>query len=117
MAHFDWDLGNHLGTGSYLGKDIEMAQLVKNGTNHYCRRFASRNGGVYEWRRCLDNPHGYDLFTVPGNLRLAEYRRMSMNTPVGPSHAYLHLWFDAEDLLLESLLSLCLNRWIDWHGL
>jgi hypothetical protein len=42
---------------------------------------------------------------------------MPMQTPVGLSHAYLHLWFENELLLLESLLSLCLNRWIDWNGL
>ncbi len=38
-------------------------------------------------------------------------------TPVGPSHALLQCSFDDEALLLDALLALCLNRWIDWQGL
>jgi hypothetical protein len=49
--------------------------------------------------------------------RLAEYRRTDVCAPgIGQLHALLHLWFDDETVLLEALLALCINRWIDWHG-
>jgi hypothetical protein len=44
------------------------------------------------------------------DLSLIDFRR-----EVGPSYAYLQFCFDSDRLLLEALLALCVNRWMDKH--
>ncbi len=58
------------------------------------------------------------LYSGP-NTRLACFRRFRQprETPVGPAHALLQYSFDDDRLMLEALLALSLNRWIDWRGL
>ena len=55
------------------------------------------------------------LFSAP-NIQIAAFRWYSQMTAVGPSYALLQYTFTQEDLLVEALLALCLNRWIDLHG-
>jgi hypothetical protein len=97
--------------------------------------FSSSDGRKFEWRRRLhDDPNSYDvrlssspvsgpvahfglqLYTEP-DRRIAIFRRFVQLTPVGPSHAVLQYAFNNDLLLLEALLALCLNRWIDWCGI
>ena len=96
------------------------------------RVFLSADGQQFEWRRCTDDPCSYDaslfspyphppfpfthrkqLFTVQGNQRIATYRRCLQDTPIGPSYGFMSYLFDNEHLLLESLIALCLNKWLD----
>lgn len=48
--------------------------------------------------------------------KIAVFRRYAQVTVVGPSHAMLQYTFDSWDLLVDALLALCVNRWIDKHG-
>ena len=36
---------------------------------------------------------------------------------MGRAYAYLRYTFQEDMLLRDSLLALCLNRWIDWQGM
>ncbi|KZP20774.1 hypothetical protein FIBSPDRAFT_528926 [Athelia psychrophila] len=76
------------------------------------RMFTSADGVCYEWRRSPEDPRAYDLFLMPDAL-LGKFRHEYEDTPVGPSFAYLQFCFDHQRLLLESMLSLCINRWLD----
>lgn len=62
------------------------------------------------------------LFIVPNNIRIAAFRRLEqmIETVVGPAVGLLQTTASLannELLLLEALLSLCLFRWIDLHGM
>ena len=102
---------------------------------HSARTFWSE-GTRFEWRRCYEDPNSYDvrherhsgshmprdrlpssqLFAIP-NRRIAIFRRYAQATPIGPSHGMLQYTFSHDLLLLEALLALCLNRWIDMRGI
>ena len=62
----------------------------------------------------------YQLFHVSPNVqsvRIAFFRKIDQQTPVGPAHGFLQYTFTQPFLLLESLLALCLNRWMDVHSM
>ena len=62
----------------------------------------------------------YQLFHVSPNVqsvRIAFFRKIDQQTPVGPAHGFLQYTFTQPLLLLESLLALCLNRWMDVHSM
>lgn len=92
-----------------------MSHLVLPGMTPNARMFLS-DGARFEWRRCYDDHDSYDLYAAP-NKHIAAFRRYAQATPVGPSHGVLHYTFSHDILLLEALLALCLNRWIDWRGM
>ncbi|KAG7092395.1 hypothetical protein E1B28_008752 [Marasmius oreades] len=112
-----------------------MSHLILPGTTHkYCfqpnltdssfltmipiasaRGFTSSEGKRFEWRRVQGNPTSYDLYMSP-DIHIAAFRRFVSSTAVGTSHGLLQYRFTNDILLLESLLSLCLIRWIDLHG-
>lgn len=47
--------------------------------------------------------------------RIAAFRRCITSTVVGPSHGLLQYKFSHQQLLVESLVSLCINRWMDMY--
>ncbi|GAW02338.1 hypothetical protein LENED_003988 [Lentinula edodes] len=99
-------------------RQLLMSQLVLPGSSSHVRNFVSGSDGrTYEWRRCYPDTSGYDLFLLPNNMRIAAFRKMNAQTVVGPSHALLQYQFVHDPLLLEALLSLCIFRWTDLHGL
>lgn len=55
------------------------------------------------------------LFSGP-NTRIAKFQKLSQATPIGPSHGTLQYSFSHDLLLLEALITLNLNRWLDWTG-
>jgi hypothetical protein len=55
------------------------------------------------------------LYAAP-NMQIAAFRRYSHETAVGPSHGLFQYTFNNDLLLVEALLALCLNRWIDLYG-
>ena len=50
------------------------------------------------------------------NIRIAAFRRLTQPTAIGPSYAFVQYTFNHDPLLIEALLALCVNRWIDIHG-
>jgi len=114
VATFDWHIGDNLGLASIGGRQMLMSHLVYNlNTNN--RMFVSADGTRYEWRRLYpEDPTAYDLYLIP-HTPIARFRREYEDTPVGPSYAYLQFCFDSDRLLLEALLALCINRWVDRH--
>ncbi|KAJ4000054.1 hypothetical protein F5050DRAFT_693989 [Lentinula boryana] len=118
IASLEWSPGNHLGMVNIGTRQLLMSQLVQPGSSNNVRNFVSSSDGrTYEWRRCYPDTSGYDLFLLPNDIRIAAFRKMNTQTVVGPSHALLQYQFAHDPLLLEALLSLCLFRWIDLHGL
>jgi hypothetical protein len=115
VALFDWIPGNHFGRAVIGTKQLPMSNLVLPGSAPNARLFWSE-GTRFEWRRCYEDPNSYDLFAIP-NKRIAIFRRYAQSTPIGPSHGMLQYTFSHDRLLLEALLALCLNRWIDWRGM
>ncbi|KAF8232310.1 hypothetical protein L208DRAFT_1272732 [Tricholoma matsutake] len=114
-ARLEWSPGNHLGSATIGSRQMPMSHLVLPGSNNNARSFISSDGKRFEWRQRLDEPSSYDLFAAP-NVQIAAFRRCSHATVVGPSHGLLRYTFSQDLLLVEALLSLCLNRWIDLYG-
>ncbi|KAJ3880954.1 hypothetical protein F5051DRAFT_322773 [Lentinula edodes] len=118
IASLEWSPGNRLGMVNIGTRQLLMSQLVLPGSSSHVRNFVSGSDGrTYEWRRCYPDTSGYDLFLLPNNMRIAAFRKMNAQTVVGPSHALLQYQFVHDPLLLEALLSLCIFRWTDLHGL
>jgi len=114
LAYFDWTNTTHMGLcviGAH--QKFAMALLVGTGSTSFSRRFRHKNS-YFEWRRISND--SYDLFSAD-NVRLALFRSKLQSTPVGEAYGYMQYGFQAQDgLLLEALLALCVNRWIDKHG-
>ncbi|KAF7338418.1 BTB domain-containing protein [Mycena venus] len=95
-------------------RTFSMADLVAPGSNHNARSFFSVDGRKYEWRKCANLSGAYDLYALnPPVVRVAAFRRCSEDTPVGRSTGLLQYTFAQEGLLLHTLITLCLNRWVD----
>ncbi|KAJ8078706.1 hypothetical protein PM082_012989 [Marasmius tenuissimus] len=115
VATLEWSPSNHLGF-VYLGqRNFPMSHLIMPGTTNGARGFTSSEGKRFEWRRVPGIPTSYDLFMLP-NVHIAAFRRYVTSTAVGTSHGLLQYRFTNDMLLLESLLSLCVIRWIDLQG-
>jgi len=115
-AKLEWSPGNHLGGATIGSRQLPMSQLViPSSTSNNARIFISADGKRFEWRRCRENPSSYDLFAAQ-NIRIAAFRRLTQSTAIGPSHALLQYTFNHDPLLIEALIALCVNRWIDLHG-
>ncbi|KAH6918998.1 hypothetical protein BKA70DRAFT_37586 [Coprinopsis sp. MPI-PUGE-AT-0042] len=116
-ASLEWSPGNHLGSVAVVGsnRQVPMSHFVMAGTVQNARAFVAYNGRRYEWRRRPDTPTSYDLF-ASANHRIAVFRRYAHATPIGPSHGLCQYTFVDEPLLVDALLALCINRWIDIHG-
>ncbi|GLB35397.1 hypothetical protein LshimejAT787_0209620 [Lyophyllum shimeji] len=114
-ARFEWSPGNHLGSATIGSRQLPMSHLVLPGSSTNARAFVSADGKKFEWRQRRDNSTSYDLYSSQ-NVQIAAFRRYSQTTFVGPSHGFLQYTFNHDLLLVEALLALCLNRWIDLHG-
>lgn len=112
VACMDWaPSGYQLGLLTIANRQSPMTRFVMHGSTVNSRVFLTADGRQFEWRRSHDD--SYDLFTVQNNQRIATYRRCLQNTPIGPSYAFMSYLFNNEHLLLESLIALCLNKWLD----
>jgi len=120
VALLDWTAGSHLGLVSIATRTapVPMTHLVMHGSTPNSRVFLSADNRQFEWRRYVDDPDSYDLWArSPVPQRIATYRRSNQDTPIGPSYAFLSYIFNNDPLLLEALIALCINRWIDRQGL
>ncbi|KAJ7343629.1 hypothetical protein DFH08DRAFT_233368 [Mycena albidolilacea] len=117
--------GNQLGSVTIGGsraepgyRTVSMADFLLPGSNHNARSFFSADGRKYEWRKCANISGAYDLYALnPPIVRVAAFRRCSEETPVGRSTGLLQYTFAQDGLLLYTLLSLCLNRWVDMYAM
>jgi len=115
VAFLDWTMGVHLGRATIGSKQLPMSELVRPGQFSNSRIFVSCDGRCLEWRRCTDDRNSYDLYYA--NTKIAIFRRFPQPTPVGPSHGYVQYTFKNDLLLIEALIALSLNRWLDWRGM
>ncbi|KII89003.1 hypothetical protein PLICRDRAFT_592850 [Plicaturopsis crispa FD-325 SS-3] len=116
VAWCDWAPGDNLGLITLGNRQFHMSQLVLPGSTATARMFISADGNRYEWRQWQNDQNSYDLLSGP-NTRIGMFQRYHQETPVGPSYAMFKYTFVNESLLLEALISLSLNRWMDWRGL
>ncbi|OCH90288.1 hypothetical protein OBBRIDRAFT_606944 [Obba rivulosa] len=113
VAYLNWANGDGLGMATIRDKkDTPMSWLIMRGTVPNARMFISYDNRKYEWRRMSASPEAYDLYLAP-DYRMGTFRRVNSTTPVGNSYAFMEHIIDNEALLLESLVALCINRWID----
>jgi len=119
VATFHWIGGTALGTAKVRGKlDHHMGELViVNGYPNGCRAFYSRGPdeikSVYRWKRV--DGGGYDLIHSSG-ATIGMFRMQRETTPIGEIYATLYYNFSCDELFVDSILSLCLNRWLDGMG-
>ncbi|KAF8843622.1 hypothetical protein BDN67DRAFT_139349 [Paxillus ammoniavirescens] len=138
VAAFDWGAdGTSLGVVTIGDREFPMALLVMSSPvpRYYpadhptffrdsahrfhflssARRFQAANGGFYDWRRVSRNPNSYELYAAPNTQPIAVYHQFSQVTPIGPTHGTLEYNFTEWLFLLEALLALNINRWLDWN--
>lgn len=115
-AKLDWGTGGFLGTATIGNRQFPMAHLVTPGTAEKARGFTSVDGKQFEWRRIREDTTAYDLYMAP-NIRIALFRKYNQSTAIGPSHGLIQYTFSNDVLLIEALLALLLNRWIDMNGI
>ncbi|EJD05953.1 uncharacterized protein FOMMEDRAFT_153301 [Fomitiporia mediterranea MF3/22] len=122
VAIFDWSADSYLGLCTVKNRQpFPMAMLVLPGSTASARAFFL-NGSKFEWRRTRDDQLGYDLYHVPQNahgqppVRIAFFRTVDQPTPLGPAHGFLQYTFVQPPLLLEALLALSINRWMDMNA-
>ncbi|PCH38459.1 hypothetical protein WOLCODRAFT_115523 [Wolfiporia cocos MD-104 SS10] len=112
VAQLDWPMHNQLGMITMGTKPQHpMSWMMMRGSTPNVRIFRSADSQLYEWRKVLNRPDSYDLFS--GNTQIARFQREAKNTPIGPAHAVMQYIFDNDELLLECLVALCVNRWVD----
>ncbi|KAF8557338.1 hypothetical protein OG21DRAFT_1407475 [Imleria badia] len=117
VAAFDWDTnGDSLGVATIGDKEFPMEHLVLPGSSPNARRFQAADGRFYEWRRSHHDPESYELYAGPNTPPIAVYRQFSQATPIGPTHGTLEYNFTDRLFLLQVLLALSLNRWLDWNS-
>lgn len=114
-AKLDWSPNDQLGSATIGNRQLPMSHLILPGSTDNARAFFSADGTRFEWRRNYECPTSYDLYSA-FNKRIAIFRRYAQATVVGPSHGLLQYTFNHDLLLVESLIALCLNRWVDLHG-
>jgi len=112
VAFLDWTMGVHLGRVTMDNKQFPMSDMLQPGLTKGSRLF-HYDGSPFEWRRSPDL-NAYDLYFTP-NIKIATFRRFAQHTPIGPSHGHLRYTFHDDRFLLRVLVSLCLNRWMEWH--
>ncbi|KAJ6547411.1 hypothetical protein B0H19DRAFT_1165488 [Mycena capillaripes] len=114
--------GNQLGSATIAGRTqsesrtVSMVDFLSPGSNHNARCFFAADGRKYEWRKCANVAGAYDLYALDAPVvRVAAFRRCSEDTAVGRSTGLLQYTFAQDGLLLYSLITLCLNRWVDMY--
>ncbi|KAG8745343.1 hypothetical protein FRC11_013110, partial [Ceratobasidium sp. 423] len=119
IAWLDWESMNHLGTATIGRFQTPMANLLQRGTTPRCRIFAiPGDGRRFEWRRSESDPCHYDLYDGSGKVYASHTVYLQpQRSAVAELNAVMNYWFkDDEMLLLTSIISLTINRWIDQNG-
>ncbi|KAF9036674.1 hypothetical protein BJ165DRAFT_594591 [Panaeolus papilionaceus] len=144
-AKLEWSPGNHLGGATIGNRTLPMSHLVLPGSSSrpfhnsahahlYQQTVHGLSGERTEiihprmmyvphfkfplaphWRTHSQTTLGIQLYAAQ-NMRIAVFTRITQATAIGPSHGHLQYTFVHDTLLIEALVALCLNRWIDLHG-
>ncbi|CAE6470530.1 unnamed protein product [Rhizoctonia solani] len=121
VAWLDWASVNHLGLATIGKMEVPMSQLVQRGSTFRSRRFVIpdlQDQRVFEWCRDSMFDGMYQLFSADGIL-MASFELYNAPQPssIGPLYAVMRYWYEMDDnLMLTSILSLSLIRWIVLHG-
>jgi len=97
-----------------------MSQLVGKGSSSGARSFwLKREQRCFEWRQDDQDPGVFMLFELPRNMLLARFECGPFNQAYATPeiHGCMQYWFKNHDeLLLTSLLSLTVTRWLLKYG-
>ncbi|CAE6460055.1 unnamed protein product [Rhizoctonia solani] len=121
VAWFDWTSVNHLGRATIGGMELAMSELVQRGSTFRSRLFRipdPEDQRVFEWRRDDIFDSMYQLYGADGSV-LASFELYDVPQPssIGPLYAVMRYWYEQDDnLMLTSILSISLIRWIALHG-
>ncbi|KAG9318869.1 hypothetical protein JVU11DRAFT_976 [Chiua virens] len=105
VAAFDWAANDALGVVTIGDREFSMEHLVLSGSSPRQPMAGSMNGGAL-----------ITIRTPPNSPSIAVYHQFNQATPIGPSHGTLQYSFTNGLFLLEVLLALNLNRWLDWNA-
>ncbi|KAG8689511.1 hypothetical protein FRC11_002226, partial [Ceratobasidium sp. 423] len=120
VAWLDWTSVNHLGLATIGDMEVPMSQLVQRGSTFRSRQFTIpdlQDQRVFEWRRDDIFDSMYQLYSSDGTM-MASFELYDMPQPssIGPLYAVMRYWYEKDDnLMLTSILSLTLVRWIILH--
>ncbi|KAF8682524.1 hypothetical protein RHS04_02466 [Rhizoctonia solani] len=121
VAWLDWTSVNHLGLATIGNMEVPMSQLVQRGSAFRSRQFMildPQDQRVFEWRQDELFNNMYRLHNADGTV-IASFELYDMPQPssIGPLYAVMRYWYKEDDnLMLTSILSLTLIRWIALHG-
>ncbi|KAH7340322.1 hypothetical protein B0J17DRAFT_650914 [Rhizoctonia solani] len=121
VAWLDWTSVNHLGRATIGGMELAMSQLVQRGSSFRARMFNipdPEDQRAFEWRRDDVFSSMYQLYGANGSV-LASFELYDVPQPssIGPLYAVMRYWYEQDDkLMLTSILSITLIRWIALHG-
>ncbi|GAB1517551.1 hypothetical protein RhiXN_01901 [Rhizoctonia solani] len=121
VAWLDWTSVNHLGLATIGNMEVPMSELVQRGSAFRSRQFMildPQDQRVFEWRQDELFNNMYRLHNADGTV-IASFELYDMPQPssIGPLYAVMRYWYKEDDnLMLTSILSLTLIRWIALHG-
>ncbi|PPR04957.1 hypothetical protein CVT24_010415 [Panaeolus cyanescens] len=126
-AKLEWSPGNHLGGATIGNRSLPMSHLVLPGSStrsfplfttcHSAHALLYQQTGHGSSGERIEIIHRRMMYLYAAqNMRIAVFTRITQATAVGPSHGLLQYTFVHDTLLIEALVALCLNRWIDLHG-
>ncbi|KAF8610821.1 hypothetical protein BDV93DRAFT_601778 [Ceratobasidium sp. AG-I] len=119
VAWLDWTSVNHLGLATIGDMEVPMSELVQRGSTFRARSFTIPcDGRVFEWRRDEIFNSMYELYDAHGTLVASfELYDIPQVSSIGMLHGVMRYWYKSDDhLMLTSIISLSLIRWIALHG-
>lgn len=119
VAWLDWTSVNHLGLATIGDMEVPMSELVQRGSTFRARSFTIPiDGRVFEWRRDELFNSMYELYSAHGTLMASfELYDIPQVSSIGMLHGVMRYWYKNDDhLMLTSIISLALIRWIALHG-
>ncbi|KAA1471323.1 hypothetical protein DENSPDRAFT_837291 [Dentipellis sp. KUC8613] len=120
VATLDWMLGRFLGTAHIGDREVLMGDLVDRtgAASPELRSFmsTSSDGSAVRctWARQPDG--SYQLWS--SGTYLAEYQPTQEHIAgIGMSWGTMRYWFRPEQLFLDAIITVSINKWIDLQGL
>ncbi|KAF7295057.1 hypothetical protein MIND_01043900 [Mycena indigotica] len=114
VASLQFIQGDQLGSATIGSRVYPMRELLSAGSSSSARCFYSSDGRKYEWRRIPNVSDAYDLYALnPPVVRVAAFRKHCEITSIGQCNGLLQYTFNGDQLLVYTLLTLALNRWVD----
>ncbi|TFY69277.1 hypothetical protein EVG20_g3225 [Dentipellis fragilis] len=119
VATLDWLLTRFLGTANIRGRTVLMADLAdRHGTASDAHRSFTGTSPDGSPLRCTWvglHDGSYQLWSSDNYL--ADFRPTNEHTDFGTSRGTMRYWFKDEQLFLEAIITLNINRWMDMNEL